>query len=100
VCHADALSSPHIEKWKEWAEISQSGGTSCIVQLAHPGRIISAGPGNRPSDMAALCPSSVPVELGDTWFDKVAIQAVLGTPKAMSLQDIDEASSGRLGKRC
>lgn len=41
--------------------------------------------------MPALCPSSVPVELGDKWFDKMAIQAVLGTPKAMTLQEINEA---------
>ena len=50
-----------------------------------------AGAGNRPSDVPALCPSSVPVELGEKWLDKMAIQAVLGTPKAMSLQEIDEA---------
>lgn len=91
VCHADALSPPHIEKWKQWAEIAQSGGAPCIVQLAHPGRMSPAGAGNRASDMPALCPSSVPVELGDNWLDKMAIQAVLGTPKAMTLPEIDEA---------
>lgn len=29
------------------------------------------GAGIRPVDMPALCPSSVPVKLGDTWLDKM-----------------------------
>lgn len=49
-----------------------------------------AGAGIRPRDMAALCPSSVPVALGDTWLDKIAQDKLLGTPKAMTLQDIDD----------
>lgn len=91
VCHADALSSPHLEKWKQWARIAQSEGTPCIVQLAHPGRMAPAGAGNRPSDLANLCPSSVPVKLGDTWLDKLAVSQLLGTPKAMTLPEIDSA---------
>ncbi|TVY80517.1 NADH-dependent flavin oxidoreductase nadA [Lachnellula suecica] len=94
VCHSNALSSPHFEKWKEWAEIAQSHGTPTIVQLAHPGRMSPTGAGNRPSDMPALCPSSVPVNLSDKWLEKFAIQSLLGTPKAMDLQDIEEAIEG------
>jgi len=48
-----------------------------------------AGAGNRPSTMATLCPSSVPVDLGDKWLDKLAIQSLLGTPKAMTIPEID-----------
>lgn len=91
VCHPDSPSSPHIEKWKEWAKIAQSGGTPCIVQLAHPGRMSPAGAGDRPAEMAALCPSSVPVKLGDKWLDRMAVQSLLGTPKAMELHEIDRA---------
>lgn len=82
-----------MAKWKEWASIAQHAGTPCIVQIAHPGRMSPAGAGNRPSDMPALCPSSVPVKIGmgDSWLDKLALDKILGTPKAMSLQDIDEA---------
>lgn len=90
VCHADALSPPHIGKWKQWAQIAQSGGTPAIVQLAHPGRMSPVGAGSRPSDMQTLCPSSVPVNLGDKWLEKVAIKTLLGTPKAMSLSEIDQ----------
>ncbi|KAH8658793.1 hypothetical protein BGZ60DRAFT_531474 [Tricladium varicosporioides] len=91
VCHPDSFSSPHFEKWKEWATIAQAQGTPCIVQLAHPGRMSPAGAGNRPSDMPALCPSSVPVNLGDKWLEKLAIQSILGTPKEMTLTEIDQS---------
>ena len=93
VCHDKALSEPVLSKWKEWATIAQSAGTPCIVQLAHPGRMSPLGAGNRPADMAPLCPSSVPVALpgADSWLNKLALQKILGTPKAMSLQEIDEA---------
>lgn len=90
VCHDKAFDVEHFKKWKEWAEIAQSGGTPCIVQLAHPGRMSPLGAGNRPADMPTLCPSRVPVKLGDSWLDKIALDKLLGTPKAMTLQDIDD----------
>ena len=49
-----------------------------------------AGAGIRPKEMRALCPSEVPVQLGDTWLDKLALDKVLGTPKAMTIEDVDE----------
>ncbi|KAL2074101.1 hypothetical protein VTL71DRAFT_7879 [Oculimacula yallundae] len=68
-----------------------SGGTPCIVQLAHPGRMTPTGAGTRSSNMPALCPSSIPVKLSDKWFEKLVIQSLLGTPKAMTLPEIDQA---------
>lgn len=50
-----------------------------------------AGAGNRPADMPPLCPSSVPVVLSDKWYDKMAIQSLLGTPRAMTIEEIDQA---------
>ena len=93
VCaHKDSLSEPILSKWREWASIAQRHGTPCIVQLAHPGRMSPAGAGTRPADMPALCPSSVPVSIGmgDGWLDKLALEKLLGTPKAMTIEDIDE----------
>ena len=90
-CHPGSAEDPVLSLWNEWAQIAQKDGTPCIVQLAHPGRMSPAGAGNRPVEMPALCPSSVPVKLGDTWLDKLALDKILGTPKAMSLKDIDEA---------
>ncbi len=71
VCHEKAMEEPHFSKWRQWAKIAQAGGTPCLVQLAHPGRMSRLGAGNRPADMATLCPSSVPVKLGDSWLDKI-----------------------------
>jgi len=50
-----------------------------------------AGAGNRLANIPALCPSSVLVALGDKWFDKLAVQSLLGTPKAMTISEIDDA---------
>ncbi|MCJ1395777.1 hypothetical protein MMC18_008663 [Xylographa bjoerkii] len=94
VCHEHALEEPHFSKWKRWAQISQAKGSPCMVQLAHPGRMSPAGAGNRPADMMPICPSSVPVKLGDTWLDKMALEKVLGTPRACTLEDIDEVVAG------
>lgn len=49
------------------------------------------GAGNRPINMPPLCPSSVPVKLSNAWYEKMATQALLGTPKAMSISDIDQS---------
>ncbi|KAK5118581.1 hypothetical protein LTR85_008046 [Meristemomyces frigidus] len=89
VTHEHSLESPYIDAWKRWASISKAGGSPCIVQLAHPGRMSAAGAGVRPADMPTMCPSSVPVVLGDTWLDKLALDKVLGTPKAMTIEEID-----------
>ena len=45
--------------------------------------------GERPPGTPALCPSAVPVNLGDSWMDKKALKAILGTPREMTLDDID-----------
>lgn len=90
-CHRGSTEESILSLWKEWAQIAQKDGTPCIVQLAHPGRMSPAGAGNRPVDEPAQCPSSVPVKLGDTWLDKLALDKLLGTPKAMTIEDIDEA---------
>ncbi|TID21854.1 nadh:flavin oxidoreductase nadh oxidase [Venturia nashicola] len=91
VCtHEHSLSEPHLSAWKEWAELSQLHGTPAIVQLAHPGRMSPVGAGNRPKDMPTLCPSSVSVTMGTSWLDKAAVNTLLGTPKAMTVEEIDE----------
>lgn len=70
-CHQKSLEEPYIGLWKRWAEIAQKHGTPTVVQLAHPGRMSPLGAGVRPADMPALCPSNVPVKIGDTWLDKL-----------------------------
>ncbi|KAK5708652.1 hypothetical protein LTR17_020484 [Elasticomyces elasticus] len=89
-CHEGSPEPETLKLWREWARIAQANGTPCIVQLAHPGRMSPAGAGARPSDMRTLCPSEVPVQIGDTWLDKLALDKVLGSPKAMTVEEIDE----------
>lgn len=91
VVRKESLQPPVLDAWKEWASIAQSKGTPCIVQLAHPGRMSPKGAGIRPHDMPTICPSAVPIQLGDRWVDKKAIELMLGDPRAATLQDIDEA---------
>ncbi|KAJ9611163.1 hypothetical protein H2200_004346 [Cladophialophora chaetospira] len=86
----ESLLEPTLSKWKAWAETA-AGGTPVIVQLAHPGRMSPAGAGVRPPEMRALCPSAVPVKMGNGFLDKLALEKLLGTPKEMTLADIDEA---------
>ncbi|KAK5194359.1 hypothetical protein LTR92_005601 [Exophiala xenobiotica] len=90
-CHAGSVSDPVLSKWKEWARIPQQGGTLCLVQISHPGRMSPTGGGVRPADLRPLCPSAVPVKMGDTWLDKWMLDKLLGTPKAMNHAEIDEA---------
>lgn len=89
-CHERSPGAEVLEVWKRWAEIAQSRGTPAVVQLAHPGRMSPIGAGVRPKGMRALCPSEVPVEVGESWLDKLVLERELGVPKAMSVEEIDE----------
>lgn len=89
VVHEASLEEPHFRQWRDWARIAQEHGTPCIVQLAHPGRMSPVGAGERPPEMRTLCPSEVPLKVGDGWLDKMALNTLFGTPKAMTLEDID-----------
>lgn len=40
--------------------------------------------------MSPLCPSSVPVTVGTSYIDKLAVKSILGVPKAMTLEEIDD----------
>lgn len=94
VVHEQSLAAPHLGRWRAWAAVAQAHGTPCLVQLAHPGRMSPAGAGERPRDMRAWCPSEVPVRVGDGWLDRMALDAVFGTPRAMTLEDIDDVVAG------
>lgn len=90
VSHSRSLDKPHLDKWKEWASIAKQNGTPTIVQLAHPGRMSPAGAGIRPAGQPTLCPSSVPLKLRDSSLNKLALNKLLGTPKEMTLEGIDD----------
>lgn len=54
------------------------------------GRMSPVGAGSRPPGTATWCPSSVPVKVGDSWLDKIALDKLLGTPKAITVEEIDQ----------
>lgn len=60
------------------------------LQLAHPGRLSLKGAGIRSSDMESVCASVIVVEIGNTWLDKKATEALLGTPREATHREIDE----------
>lgn len=90
VVHTESLQESILQKWNQRAEIAQAHGIPCIVQLAHPGRLSPKGAGIRPSDTEPICPSAVAVEIGNTWLDEKATEALLGTPREATHQEIDE----------
>ncbi|KAF2869570.1 hypothetical protein BDV95DRAFT_678387 [Massariosphaeria phaeospora] len=77
------------DAWAQWALATQKEGAAGIVQLVHPGRQSFAKTGDRGFFEKAIGPSAVPLRLGDGIFDRVLGMILFGTPKEMTLQDID-----------
>lgn len=86
----ESLTDPDVlAKWTNWARIAQSGGTPCIVQLAHPGRMAASHYGTRQKGAPALAPSAVKLNLGSDILTRTVINKTFGTPKAMDGDDIE-----------
>ncbi|KAL5327177.1 hypothetical protein ACEPPN_004869 [Leptodophora sp. 'Broadleaf-Isolate-01'] len=85
------LSLPHTSRNGNSGQKSRKAATHPASSSSHTRRMSPTGAGNRPADMPAICPSSVPVKLSDKWLEKLAIQSLLGTPKAMTIPEIDQA---------
>ena len=78
-----------LEKWKDYARSAQSHGTPTIVQINHAGR--QSFMGKRPFKQPAIAPSPVPMKVGENWLARLLQRYVLGTPREMTLAEIDEA---------
>jgi 2,4-dienoyl-CoA reductase-like NADH-dependent reductase (Old Yellow Enzyme family) len=78
------------EAWKSWALICQQHGTPTLPQLVHPGRQSPAATGNRSFFAKAIAPSAAPMKLGPGLLDYVLSKILFGTPREMSLSEIDE----------
>lgn len=79
-----------LSAWKIWAHASQDSGTPTIVQLCHPGRQSPFGAGTRGFFTKNLAPSAVGLDMKGGFLTKVAQALLFGTPKEMTLKDIDE----------
>lgn len=75
--------------WQKYADTAQQHGTPAIVQIVHPGRQSFRGAGNRGLFEQTIAPSSVPLSLGDGWFQRFAARLVFGVPREMTVQDIE-----------
>ncbi|KAH8152949.1 uncharacterized protein LAJ45_03176 [Morchella importuna] len=79
-----------LSAWKIWAHASQDSGTPTIVQLCHPGRQSPFGAGTSGFFTKNLAPSAVGLDMKGGFLTKVAQALLFGTPKEMTLKDIDE----------
>jgi 2,4-dienoyl-CoA reductase-like NADH-dependent reductase (Old Yellow Enzyme family) len=75
--------------WREWATECQASGTPTIVQLNHPGRQSPAGAGKKSFFTKNLAPSPIGLNFGSGILAKVASKVLFGTPKEMTVQDIE-----------
>lgn len=88
---SDDLKNPvALSAWKIWAHASQASGTPTVVQLCHPGRQSPLGAGNRGFFTKNIAPSVVPLDMKGGIMTKVAQALLFGSPKEMTLKDIDE----------
>lgn len=82
---------PHPpRKLSRWASTSQPNGTPLIMQICHPGRQSPAGAGDRGFLSKALAPSAIPLNIGDNLFARAVQTLMFGTPKEMSVENIQE----------
>lgn len=99
IAHQGAAANPAIKTspsvssrkaLEQYAEATQRDGTPGIVQLVHPGRQSPGGSGTRGFFAKTLAPSAIPLNLGPGVLDRFVATALFGTPKEMSIQDIEE----------
>ncbi|OLN90166.1 NADH oxidase 3 [Colletotrichum chlorophyti] len=79
-----------LEAWKAWASVCNRNGTPTIVQINHPGRQSPFGAGKRGFREKTLAPSAVPLNLGDGILPRLINSLVFGTPREMTLADIQD----------
>ena len=68
----------HLERFKQWAQITRSGGAQVWMQISHPGRQMMAALGQQ-----TWSASSVALDMGD-------LSNKFSVPKEMTVADIDE----------
>ncbi|TID26743.1 Multifunctional tryptophan biosynthesis protein [Venturia nashicola] len=79
-----------IDLWKAYANAIQKEGSPGIVQLNHPGRQSPLGAGSRGLWDKNIAPSAVGLNIGENLVARMASGLVFGTPREMTVQDIDD----------
>jgi 2,4-dienoyl-CoA reductase-like NADH-dependent reductase (Old Yellow Enzyme family) len=76
--------------WKNYAATAQRSGTPCLVQICHPGRQSPLGAGEKGFFAKNVAPSAVVLNMGPSYFSKMITSFMFGTPKEMSLDEVEE----------
>lgn len=81
-----------LESWRAWAKTIKgpAGSTPAVVQLNHPGRQSPLGAGTKGFFTKNLAPSPIPLDLGSGMLARLVSAVVMGTPREMSVADIEE----------
>lgn len=81
-----------LAAWKAWAKACRgaAGGSPTVIQINHPGRQSPLGAGTKGLCEKNLAPSAVPLRLGDGFLAKLASALVFGTPREMTVAEIDD----------
>ncbi|PTB67755.1 FMN-linked oxidoreductase [Trichoderma citrinoviride] len=82
-----------LAAWRKWAQAISKNGTPAIMQINHPGRQSPAKTGTRGFFEKSIAPSPIPLHLGDGIMAKLASALVFGTPKEMTVEDIQRVVS-------
>lgn len=78
-----------IAAYKGLATACRRAGTPAIMQINHPGRQSPLGSGTKSLWTKNLAPSAVPLDMGSDLVSRVVTSIVFGTPKEMTLADIE-----------
>ncbi|KAF4333047.1 NADH oxidase [Fusarium beomiforme] len=78
-----------VAAYKGLATACRRAGTPAIMQINHPGRQSPLGAGKKAFWSKNLAPSPVPLNMGSDFVSKVATSVIFGTPKEMSLAEIE-----------
>lgn len=90
VCHAHSLCSLHVEKCIEWSKIiNWRNAVHCLTRTSWTQ--VSSGSRQSTCGYGASLPLLRTRQLWRCTARKMAIQKLLGTPKAMDLKDVDGA---------
>lgn len=77
-----------LANWKTWAQSFKGHDAPTVMQINHPGRQSPAGAGTRGFFAKNVAPSAIPLKLGDSWVQAVMSKLVFGTPRAMTVEEI------------
>ncbi|KAJ5143190.1 Aldolase-type TIM barrel [Penicillium bovifimosum] len=78
-----------VAEWKKYADACQKHGTPAIAQVCHPGRQSFRVAGRRGLFAPTLAPSAVPMDVGDSYLERLIGCLAWTAPKEMTTQEVE-----------